>query len=223
MTSPKPARPPQPVTLEGRYCRVEPLTVAHSADHFAAISGPEADARHRWLFGYPPSDVAELKSWIIEATASKEHMYFAVINKATGRCGGRHALMRLRPEHGSIEIGGVLWGEGIARTRLATEALYLTARHLFEDLGYRRFEWKCNNQNAPSKRAATRFGFTFEGVFRQDMIVKGENRDTAWFAMLDGDWPALRQKYEAWLLPENFDDDGRQKTPLAIGRYSRGA
>jgi RimJ/RimL family protein N-acetyltransferase len=105
----------------------------------------------------------------------------------------------------------------MARTRLATEALFLHARYIFEELGYRRFEWKCNDRNAPSKKAAERFGFAFEGIFRQHMIQKGENRDTAWFAMLDGDWPRLRAEYERWLEPANFDADGAQKTPLRTG------
>jgi RimJ/RimL family protein N-acetyltransferase len=122
--------------------------------------------------------------------------------------------MRIVPEHGVIEIGAIYWGPRMARTRLATEALFLHARYIFEELGYRRFEWKCNDRNAPSKKAAERFGFAFEGIFRQHMIQKGENRDTAWFAMLDGDWPRLRAEYERWLEPANFDADGAQKTPL---------
>jgi RimJ/RimL family protein N-acetyltransferase len=113
-----------------------------------------------------------------------------------------------------IEVGGIYWGPGIARSRVTTEALYLHARYIFDDLGYRRFEWKCNDRNEPSKRAAERFGFTFEGVFRQHMIVKGESRDTAWFAMLDGDWPRLKAGYERWLDPANFDADGTQKSKL---------
>ena len=124
-------------------------------------------------------------------------MLFAVVDKATGKAEGRQALMRIVPEHGVIEIGSIFWGPAMARRRLATEALYLHARYVFDELGYRRFEWKCNNLNEPSKAAALRFGFTFEGVFRQHMIQKGENRDTAWFSMLDGEWPALRQDTSA--------------------------
>ncbi len=122
--------------------------------------------------------------------------------------------MRITPEHGVIEIGGIYWGPAIARTRIATEALFLHARYVFDDLGYRRFEWKCNDLNAPSKAAALRFGFTFEGVFRQHMIVKGANRDTAWFSMLDSEWPAIRARFERWLNPANFDADGSQLSPL---------
>ncbi|KKB07031.1 GCN5 family acetyltransferase [Devosia geojensis] len=219
MTQIRPAKSaPQRVVLEGRYVRLEPMAIGHAETMFAAVSGPGAEARHRWLPLYPPADVEELRAWIATAAASPDSLYFAVIDRTTGRCGGRHALMRQRPEHGSVEIGGVLWGEGIARTRLATEAFYLTARYIFDDLGYRRFEWKCNNRNEPSKAAARRFGFQYEGLFRQDMIVKGENRDTAWFSILDGEWPRLRAEYERWLDPQNFVEDGAQKTRLDTSR-----
>jgi RimJ/RimL family protein N-acetyltransferase len=122
--------------------------------------------------------------------------------------------MRATPEHGVIEVGNILWGPAIARTRVATEALFLHARYIFEQLGYRRFEWKCNSRNEPSMRAALRFGFTYEGTFRQHMVQKGRNRDTAWFAMLDRDWPALRKGYERWLHPNNFDRRGQQRERL---------
>jgi RimJ/RimL family protein N-acetyltransferase len=126
--------------------------------------------------------------------------------------------MRITPEHGVIEIGHILWGPAIARSRVATEALFLWAAYVFETLGYRRFEWKCNARNEPSIRAARRFGFTYEGTFRQHLVVKGENRDTSWFAMLDGEWPALRDAYARWLDPANFDADGGQRTRLLADR-----
>lgn len=218
MNPPKPAPPPQPVILEGRYCRLEPIGSAHSVDLFAAVCGENADARHQYLMGYPPRSQKDMDAWVEAASIHQGDIYSAVIDKDTGRCGGRQALMRIRPEHGSIEVGSILWGEGVARTRLATEALFLTARHIFDDLGYRRFEWKCNAENQPSRRAAIRFGFKFEGIFRQDMIVKNENRDTAWFSILDGEWPDLKAKYEAWLAPENFDAAATAKTKLATPR-----
>jgi RimJ/RimL family protein N-acetyltransferase len=124
--------------------------------------------------------------------------------------------MRIDPVHGVIEVGNILRGPAIARTRVATEALYLFAEYVFDTLGYRRFEWKCNDRNEPSKRAAERFGFTFEGIFRQHMVTKGENRNTAWFALIDGDWSFAKQGYQAWLGPENFGDDGQQKAGLKI-------
>ena len=142
-------------------------------------------------------------------------MFFAVIDQASGQCEGRQALMNIFPEFGRIELGSIFWGMAIARTRIATEATYLHLKYAFDELGYRRFEWKCNNDNAASKRAAERFGFTFEGVFRQHLVIKGANRDTAWFSIIDSDWPAIRQAFEDWLAPENFDSDGNQINKLA--------
>ncbi|WP_375452370.1 GNAT family N-acetyltransferase [uncultured Devosia sp.] len=213
MTAPQPARSaPQPVVLDGHYARLEPIGPQHAADLFAA-SVPE---RYRWLFSHAPQSIGELQARIA-ADAAGPNRYVAVIDKTTGRAEGQQAWMRIFPEHASIEIGGVYWGPAIARTRVASEALFLFARHAFDDLGYRRFEWKCNNRNAPSKAAALRFGFQFEGVFRQDLIIKGESRDTAWFSIIDGEWPALRAEYERWLSPDNFDADGLQRTRLDAG------
>lgn len=151
--------------------------------------------------------------WLAWAAASSDPLFFAVIDRATGRAVGRQSLLRITPEHGTAEIGHIHWGPGMARSRVATEALYLAARQIF-DLGYRRFEWKCNAANAPSRSAALRFGFAFEGIFRNHMVVKGESRDTAWFAMTDEDWGVLRPQYEAWLDPANFDVQGRQLRKL---------
>ena len=143
-------------------------------------------------------------------------MFWAVIDRATGRAEGRQALMRITPEHGVIEIGNILWGPAIARSRIATEALFLFAQYAFDALGYRRFEWKCNDLNEPSKRAALRFGFSAEGVFRRHMVTKGRNRDTAWFAMVEDDWPRLHAGYEAWLRLENFSPEGQQIARLTF-------
>ena len=209
---------PQPVVLEGHYCRLEPFAPRHADALWAAISGPELEARYRYLSVRPPVDEAAHRAWVAAASAHAEWIYSAVIDRATGLCGGRHAFMRIRPEHRAIELGDVLWGKGISRTRIPTEAVYLTARHVFETLGYRRFEWKCNTLNTPSKNAALRFGFRFEGIFRKDLIIKGLNRDTAWFSMLDDEWPKLKPIYQAWLDPDNFDADGRAKTRLGTER-----
>lgn len=195
--------------------RLEPLDARHAADLFAVSVAPGADERFRWLFETVPADVAEVERWVAKVAPGPDPSFWAVSDRATGRAAGRQALMRITPEHGVIEIGSILWGPPIARTRAATEALYLAARHVFETLGYRRFEWKCNDLNAPSKAAALRFGFSYEGLFRQHMWVKGANRDTAWFAMIDAEWPALAREYARWLDPANFDASGRQKTPLA--------
>ena len=210
------ARPPR-VALRGRFAYLEPLDAErHGADLFAAAAAPGAEMRFRYLSEEPPRDFADFATWLAKAAASEDPMFFAVIDAATGRAEGRQALMRIEPKHGVIEVGCIHWGPAIARTRVATEALFLFARLVFEDLGYRRFEWKCDDGNAPSKRAALRFGFTFEGIFRQHMVTKGQNRDTAWFAMLDKDWPRFKRGYEAWLNPSNFDAEGRQRAPLAF-------
>jgi RimJ/RimL family protein N-acetyltransferase len=207
---PRPAR----VTLEGAYCRLEPLDpAAHANDLFAASMAPGAEERFRYLFDAPGERPA-FEGWLTRAAASDDPLFFAVIDRASQRCEGRQSLMRITPEHGVIEVGHILWGPSIARTRVATEALFLTARYVFDELGYRRFEWKCDARNEPSKRAARRFGFTYEGTFRQHMVIKGRNRDTAWFAITDGEWPALRLSFERWLAAANFDAHGRQKIRL---------
>lgn len=206
---------PERIVLEGRYARLEPIEKRHAADLFAVSTMEGGAERYRFLFSHAPATLAEMEARIEAANAGPDR-YVAVVDRASGKALGLQAWMRIRPEHGSIEIGGVYWGLPMARSRLATEALYLFARHAFDDLGYRRFEWKCNDRNEPSKAAATRFGFRYEGLFRQDMIVKGENRDTAWFSMLDTEWPALRAEYERWLSPDNFDGDGVQKTRLRM-------
>jgi RimJ/RimL family protein N-acetyltransferase len=212
MSAPSPARLPERTVLEGQYCRLEPIGPQHAADLYRATEGQEQ--RFTYLFEGAPASAAAMADWIARAAAKDDPMYFAVIDAATDRAEGRQSLMRITPEHGVIEIGGIYWGPNIARTRVTTEALFLHARYIFDDLGYRRFEWKCNDLNAPSKAAAERFGFTFEGVFRQHMIVKGQNRDTAWFSMLDGEWPRIRAEFERWLDPANFDAAGMQKTKL---------
>jgi RimJ/RimL family protein N-acetyltransferase len=209
---------PDRVVVDGRYTRLEPLDPAkHGEQLFASAQQPGADDRFRYLFEEAPADLAAFTPWLEKAAASPDPMFFAVIDKKTGRAEGRQALMRIDAAHGVIEIGNILWGPAIARTRVATEALYLFASYAFDTLGYRRFEWKCNDLNEPSKRAALRFGFAFEGVFRQHMVAKGKNRDTAWFAMIDGDWPRLKAGYEAWLAPSNFDEAGNQKSKLTFG------
>jgi RimJ/RimL family protein N-acetyltransferase len=204
---------PERIVTEGHYLRIEPLDTARHLNGLyqeAAIADTEAARRFTWLPEVPPADPNDLRLWMDKAAASPDPLFFALIDRATGRVAGRQSLMRIDPTFGVIEIGNIYWGPTIARKPAATEALFLAARHVFDDLGYRRFEWKCNNSNDPSKKAALRFGFQHEGVFRQHMIVKGLNRDTAWFAMTDKDWRALRPGYEAWLDPANFDAQGQQ-------------
>jgi RimJ/RimL family protein N-acetyltransferase len=208
---------PQRLVLEGRFVRLEPLERRHAADLFEVSNMADGQERYRWLFEAPPASLAAVEEWIERANAGADR-YVAVIDRRTGRTVGRQGWLRIFPEHASIEIGGVYWGAPMARTPLATEAFFLFAQHAFDDLRYRRFEWKCNDRNEPSKTAARRFGFTYEGVFRQDRIVKGESRDTAWFSIIDSEWPAIRAEFERWLAPENFDADGVQRTKLRVRR-----
>src|SRR5690606_22416650 len=156
----------------------------------------------------------EFFAWLEGATSSSDPLFFAVVDKATGLCHGRQALMRIAPEHGVVELGNILWNPAVARTRVATEAFFLAAAYAFDELGYRRFEWKCDAENTASRRAAERFGFSFEGEFKQHMIVKGKNRDTAWFALINHEWPAIRGAFEAGLEPQNFDEAGQQYRSL---------
>ncbi len=205
---------PQRTVIEGRYTRLEPLDPARHGDGLFAALMVEAPANdHLYLFETAMSR-ADFQGWIEAKAKRTDIVCHVVIDRETGHIGGRQDFMRIEPAHGVIEIGSIHWGPGIARSKVASEALYLFARHAFEDLGYRRFEWKCNNENEPSKRAALRFGFTYEGLFRQHMVAKGRNRDTAWYSMLDGEWPAIRAMFDGWLDPGNFDSDGRQKRRL---------
>ena len=206
---------PERQALQGRFVRLEPIELCHAPDLLAASQGPGIPERYQWLFEYAPQSVAEAEAWI-NRVANGADQYVAVVDQRSSRAVGRQAWMRIFPEHASVEIGGVYWGPEMARSPLATEALFLFARHAFDDLGYRRFEWKCNNANEPSKAAAERFGFQYEGLFRQDRIVKGLSRDTAWFSIIDSEWPALGTEYQRWLSPENFAADGTQRTKLRM-------
>ncbi len=206
---------PERKAMEGRYVRLEPLDPARHGDGlFEASSVPDADGRFRWLAEYPPQDRAAYQPWLEKAAASEDPLFFVVIDKVSGKIAGRQTLMRIEPAFGVIEIGNIYWGPLISRKPAATEAQFLFMRYIFDELGYRRYEWKCNNRNEPSKRAAERFGFQFEGVFRQHLVVKGENRDTAWYSIIDKEWPSLARAYMDWLDPANFDAGGNQKQRL---------
>ncbi|WP_343315529.1 GNAT family protein [Brucella sp. BE17] len=206
---------PERKTFEGRYARLEPLDAQkHGDELFSASTVKDADQRFTWLFEVPPVNRSEFEPWLEKASESEDPLFFVVIDKASGKVAGRQALMRIEPEHGVIEIGNVYWGPMISRRPAATEAQFLFMQYIFDELGYRRYEWKCNDDNAPSKRAAERFGFRHEGTFRQHLVVKGRNRDTAWFSVLDHEWPALKQAYLAWLASENFAQTGEQKRKL---------
>jgi RimJ/RimL family protein N-acetyltransferase len=210
-----PARRPEPTVLAGRHVRLVPFDVARHAGTLYALShGPEKEALWAYLFAAPFPDDAAFAAAYAEAAKKADPLLFTIEEAAGGRAVGHATFMRIEPAHRVIEVGNILYTPPLQRTAGATEAMYLMARHAFDDLGYRRYEWKCNALNAPSRRAAERLGFTFEGLFRQHMIVKGLNRDTAWFAMLDSDWPKAKAAFEAFLDPGNFDADGRQRRKL---------
>jgi RimJ/RimL family protein N-acetyltransferase len=208
----RPAQSPQAVTLAGRHGTVERLDpVRHRASLWEAVR----DDDRIWTYmAYGPfADEAVFSDWLATREEIGDPFYYAIVEPA-GLAVGLAALMSIRPDMKVIEVGNILLSPAVQRTPLATEAQYLLARHAFETLGFRRYEWKCNALNAASRRAALRFGFTFEGIFRNHMIIKGRNRDTAWFAMLDSEWPARKAAFERWLDLENFNPDGSQKTRL---------
>lgn len=211
LTNWTPREKPQRIILDGQYVRLEPLNVERHGDQlYAASSVADVDQRFRYLFDQPPASREAFTPWLEQSAVNTETMFFAVIDKKTGLVAGRQALMRIEPQYGVIEIGNIYWGPAISRQRGATEAQYLFMQYVFDGLGYRRYEWKCNNDNEPSKRAALRFGFSFEGIFRQHMVAKGLNRDSAWFSIIDSEWPALKRAYQAWLNPDNFNENGEQ-------------
>jgi RimJ/RimL family protein N-acetyltransferase len=207
-----PAKRPEPVTLEGRYGRVARLTSGHAAGLWDAIR----DHDRIWAYmSYGPfADAAAFSAWVASRLTLEDPYSYAIID-TQGRAVGIATLMEIRPAMRVIEVGNIVYAPALMRTPLGTEAQYLLARYAFETLGYRRYEWKCNALNAPSRRAALRYGFVFEGIFRQHMITKGRSRDSAYFSMLDGEWPARRAAFEQWLAPENFDADGKQKASLS--------
>lgn len=209
-----PVWPPRQL-LEGQAVCLEPLSSeVHLEGLWQACSVADIDEKYRYLPDLPPANREVMKAWIDKAQANPEVVFHAVVDKSTGQAVGRQCFMRIDPANGVIELGNIYWGPDMARQRGATEAFYLAAKHVFDDLGYRRFEWKCDSRNEPSRKAALRFGFAYEGTFRQHMIIKGLNRDTAWFGMTDNDWRALKPGYQAWLDESNMDSAGRQKQRL---------
>ena len=214
--NPAPARAPHPTTLRGRFVALVPLDpAAHGAALYHASHGPEREDLWRYLFDGPYPDQGAFDERLKQMAASRDPLFFTILDNANGQPVGYASYLRIEPAHRCIEVGSILFTPLLQRTPGATEAMYLMARHVFEDLGYRRYEWKCNALNEPSRRAALRLGFTFEGIFRQHMIMKGRNRDTAWFSMLDSEWPARKANFERWLASDNFDAQGRQKQSLS--------
>jgi RimJ/RimL family protein N-acetyltransferase len=210
------ARRPERIAMEGAYVMVAPLDPAQHGDAlWQGAGGIGHQDLWRYLHSGPFPERGAFDEYLNTRAVSEDPMYFALVDRATGLATGHASYMRIDPPERVIEVGGILYTAALQKTRAATEAMYLMARYAFEDLGYRRYEWKCNVLNDASQSAARRLGFSFEGVFRQHMIVKGRSRDTAWFSMLDREWPERKQEFERWLAAENFDGMGRQKTRLA--------
>jgi RimJ/RimL family protein N-acetyltransferase len=211
------ARPLPPRTvMEGHWAWLEPFSVAaHAGDLHSAFAEDREGDLWRYRDVGPFADEAAFSAYAAKGMTGDDPLFFAILDRQSGRALGSAAFMRITPAHGVIEVGSITFSPRLKRTRMATEAMYLMARRAFDELGYRRYEWKCDNDNVPSKQAAVRFGFTFEGVFRQHMVIKDRNRDTAWFAMSDSEWPARRAAFERWLEAANFDADGRQRTRLS--------
>ena len=209
--------PPPRTPMIGRWCRVEPVDVARHAAELHEANRDDAEGRNwTYLQSNPFTELEPYREWLAKSSATDDPMLHAIIDGRSGKAIGVAAFMRIDPAHGTIEVGHVNFSPRLQRTVMATEAMALMMRRVFDELGYRRYEWKCDDLNLPSKAAATRLGFRFEGVFRQVMVYKGRNRDTAWFSMLDREWAAIRAEYDRWLDPSNFDEAGRQRTPLRV-------
>lgn len=211
--SPRP-RPPR-TPLVGRHCRVEPLAPRHAAALHAANCRDRDGALWTYLPYGPFDSVAAYAAWLETVAGRDDPLFHAIIDLGTDQAVGVASYLRITPEHGTIEVGHINYAPALQRTVAATEAMFLMMARAFDALGYRRYEWKCNALNAASRRAAERLGFRFEGIFRQAIVTKGRNRDTAWYAIVDADWPAIKTAFERWLDPANFDADGRQRTALA--------
>ena len=209
------------MTSAGRYVTVEPLDPArHGESLWREVGGREKADYWRWMPDGPFETRADFDAVLAAKSVSTDPLFHAVVDNTSGLALGHASFMRIEPKHRVIEVGGIMFGPSLQRTRGATESMYLMAKHAFDEMGYRRYEWKCNALNEPSRRAALRYGFLFEGIFRQHMMIKGVNRDTAWFSMLDSEWPARKAAFERWLDPGNFDAAGKQKSPLALSEAS---
>ncbi len=212
-----PARRPDDRALFGRFVTMERVSEArHGGDLWQSFIDSDPEGRLWTYLGYGPfASEAEFRRWLGEREASLDPLFYAVVPRSSGKASGMASFLRITPEQGVIEIGHIWLSPALQRTREATDALFVMMRHALDELGYRRLEWKCDALNAPSRRAALRLGFTFEGIFRQHMVVKGRNRDTAWYAILDTEWPRLMAAFQAWLDDDNFDPQGRQHKTLA--------
>jgi RimJ/RimL family protein N-acetyltransferase len=216
------ARPrPQRTPMEGRYCTVEPFDVGrHAADLHAAFLLDKEGRNWTYLPYGPFPQFADYRAWLERAALGDDPLVHTIIERRSGRALGVASLMRIDTAAGVIEVGGINYAPPLQRTPAATEAMYLLMRRVFDELGYRRYEWKCDSLNAPSRAAAQRLGFCYEGMFRQATVTKMRNRDTCWFSILDSEWPALKQAFECWLDRGNFDATGKQRQTLSQFRVS---
>ena len=211
-TRPAPSRAP----MEGRYCRLEPLQAdTHAGALYDAYAAFPDQSNWTYLPYGPFTSVSEYAAWISEIESVDDPIPFAILTRPDERPVGVAAYLRVNPLQGSIEVGHLCYSPALQRTAAATEAMYLMMRHAFAELGYRRYEWKCDALNVPSRDAAMRLGFSFEGTFRQAVVYKGRSRDTAWFSVIDQEWIALKETFERWLAPANFDERGIQRTRLS--------
>jgi RimJ/RimL family protein N-acetyltransferase len=210
------ARPRPPRTpMAGRYCRVEPIDPARHAAALHAANAQNTDAGMWTYMAYGPfASLEDYKAWIAAACLGGDPLFHAIVDAAGGKAVGVASYLRIDPANGVIEVGHIAYAPALQKTMAATEAMYLMMQRVFDELGYRRYEWKCDALNAPSRAAAERLGFRYEGIFRQAVVYKGRNRDTAWYAITDKDWPGIKTGFEAWLAPENFDEAGRQRRSL---------
>ena len=217
----KPPAPPSRAPLTGRYCTLEGLDAERHAGPLHAAYSEAPDGRDwTYLFPDPFASLGDYADYLRRESAKDDPLHYAIIDAATGKPAGTAALMRIDCANGVIEVGHVNYAPRLQHSRAGTEAMFLLMRYAFDVLGYRRYEWKCDCLNAPSRKAAERYGFVFEGIFRQAVLVKGRNRDTAWYSIIDREWPRIRAAFEEWLLPENFDSNGAQRQSLRAFRES---
>jgi len=212
---------PAATPMQGRFVRVEALRPAHSDQLFAANAEDREGRNWAYLPYGPFAEPEAYRRWVADAASKPDPQFYVIIDLASGRPVGVASLMRMDPANGVIEVGHINYAPPLQRHPGGTEAMYLMMARAFDELGNRRYEWKCHALNQPSRRAAERLGFTFEGIFRQANVVKGRNRDTAWYSVIDGEWPGVKAAFEAWLAPENFDRDGRQRRSLTELRAAR--
>jgi len=212
----QPCPPPPRTPMDGRVCRVEPIDPERHAADLHAANMQDTEGRNWTYLGVGPFDTpAEYRAWMEQDCLGDDPLFHAIVDKGTGKATGVATYLRIEPKVGVVETGHINYAPPLQRTIAATEAMYLMMARVFDELGYRRYEWKCDALNAPSRAAAKRLGFQYEGIFRQATMYKGRNRDTAWFAITDGDWPALKAAFQQWLSPENFDADGEQRVSLS--------